>query len=136
LPKKTQVGPSPDPYYAYTHYGINDALYNKWAVARYQTPSKTFLVADSRYGIGSNGLRRGAYYVDRFFDTNYGMFEARHGGNVNVTFIDGHAETLRARCSSTAENYVTVALSPYAIRPFGAMNTFAEYTHPFWVPFK
>lgn len=119
-------------YFAYTHYGINDCLYNRGAISSHKTPSITFFCADSRYGTGTP--IRGGYYIDRFFADTAGMFEARHGGIINICYLDGHVAAAKTQCASSAANYVSKALSPYNFSPFGYFEM-GIYNDPFWMPF-
>ena len=121
----------PTDYDNYPHVGMNMSL-KDYSVAdgagtsllmtKIKIPSNLMMAMDSRQcaaGTGFNTLYRGYYrvYLAGLWktDATYGYPDARHGGNVNVVWADGHLNSIACRAN------------PYTGYPFNS-SKYYKYT--------
>ena len=123
--------------YKQPDYGLNNRMMKTVTASLHVTcepplgsftqPSATCLLTDV-YTLGNK--QRGQYFLSVVFTdkTNYGMLDNRHSGYVNVTYADGHVESLHA--TGSKDTYSSSS-SPYKNdAPFNIK--LAE--NSFWMP--
>jgi prepilin-type N-terminal cleavage/methylation domain-containing protein/prepilin-type processing-associated H-X9-DG protein len=100
-----------DPYTGYNYntsyigHGVGESHLAPARLAQIKQPSRTALFGDGEYYAGANKFMR-APFPDPNFDTSTSTRAAgtqgfRHMGTTSVAFVDGHAEALKDRFSST-----------------------------------
>ncbi len=108
-------GSQGDFYTMYLHYGINrravDLQQAGLKTNQVKTPSKTFQYADSVRG---DNRRRGNYIVAELWANvaANGSIAARHLGIADFTYYDGHAGSIRTKCTGSPVDY-TATYNPY-----------------------
>ncbi len=100
-------------------------------VEKIKSQSATGLFMDStNRSVLENGAYRGYYIMPEFFPTSgsWGMLTARHSGAVNVTYVDGHAKSVRTGCTIDRLQY-SPGDNPYMYPPFADPNSATNF---FW----
>jgi prepilin-type processing-associated H-X9-DG protein/prepilin-type N-terminal cleavage/methylation domain-containing protein len=107
---------------------VNGVLAAIPKLARFSTPSKTVITADSYYA-GSTDFR-GSWWLLGYVNLGSGKGQlcSRHDGSLNTLFADGHAENFRTGITGPYETYTT-DYNCYRVSPF---NTYWETGETFW----
>ncbi len=84
-----------DPWYNFLSYGMNGYC-NLGKIARFKTPSQTFLFIDSEQcGTDTFPARLSTY--SNHLPHIYNAAEMRHNEMVNASFLDGHVENISGK---------------------------------------
>ncbi len=100
-------------------------------VGKIKSQSATGLYMDtSSMTLDAGSGYRGYYIIPEFFPTSgsWGMLDARHSGAVNVTYVDGHAKSVRTGCTIDRLQY-SPGENPYMYAPFADPNNATNF---FW----
>ncbi|MBE6375551.1 MAG: prepilin-type N-terminal cleavage/methylation domain-containing protein [Lentisphaerae bacterium] len=107
-------------YTVYSQIGRNFYLNDKTygiqiggKISRVRTPAKTLSFADSYQASSSRST--GWHILQSQYSTgdSIGCLDARHGGSVNSSFVDGHAESVKTGATADRMTYST-ANNPYS----------------------
>lgn len=106
----------------YTHYGqsgyVNTICQGK--LSRVRNPSQKVLYADTYF---SQNMTYGFHYLYFTYSTSWsvGLLDARHGGCMNIGFMDGHAALLTSNSVGTRTAY-SDGNNPYMTYPLNNRN--------------
>lgn len=81
-------------------------------ISRVKRPSSILCFADSFASGSSRNVGSSVVHCQWKDGSYYGMIDARHGGSVNVAFVDGHAESIKTDAGADRMTYSSTK-NPY-----------------------